>query len=160
MAMLTVEECVRSRYGRMLGVLRAASGGASESEDALQEACAKGLEFERRMGELLRHPEAWIVTVALNHLRSHIRRIARFPALARVASVSEDVHRDIDLERAIARLPLRQRQAVVCHYYFGLTVAEVGEVLGVSPGTVKTALSRGREALGVRGRVFEQAEGV
>lgn len=44
--------------------------------------------------------------------------------------------------RAIMRLPVRQRAMVVLRYYEDLSEAQTAEVLGVSVGTVKSAVSR------------------
>jgi RNA polymerase sigma factor (sigma-70 family) len=62
----------------------------------------------------------------------------------------------MDVGRAVSGLPLRQRQAVVLHYYLDLDVAETARTLGVSPGTVKTALHRARRTLA--GRLREADE--
>ncbi|MGH3320990.1 MAG: SigE family RNA polymerase sigma factor [Streptosporangiaceae bacterium] len=55
---------------------------------------------------------------------------------------------------ALGRLPRRQRAVVVLRYYEDLTEAEIGDVLGVSVGTVKSTLSRGvaklRKDVGLR----------
>lgn len=39
------------------------------------------------------------------------------------------------------------RAAVTLYYYDGLSVREIGTVLGISEAAVKTRLSRGRERL-------------
>ncbi|MDK1474957.1 SigE family RNA polymerase sigma factor [Streptomyces sp. 549] len=44
--------------------------------------------------------------------------------------------------RAILKLPARQRAMVVLRYYEDLSEAQTAEVLGVSVGTVKSAVSR------------------
>ncbi len=44
--------------------------------------------------------------------------------------------------RAILKLPARQRAMVVLRYYEDLSEAQTAEVLGVSIGTVKSAVSR------------------
>jgi RNA polymerase sigma-70 factor (sigma-E family) len=46
------------------------------------------------------------------------------------------------LWEAVARLPARQRAMVVLRYYEDLTEAQTAAVLGVSIGTVKSAVSR------------------
>ena len=53
----------------------------------------------------------------------------------------------VALVRALRRLPERQRQALVLHHMAGLTVAEIAADAGVAEGTVKSWLSRGRQAL-------------
>jgi RNA polymerase sigma factor (sigma-70 family) len=53
----------------------------------------------------------------------------------------------IDVRRALAALPRRQREATVLRYYLGLDVAEVAAALDVTEGTAKTTLFRARQAL-------------
>lgn len=53
----------------------------------------------------------------------------------------------VDLERALSRLTARQRLAVDCVYFVGLTVAETAELMRCSPGTVKSTLSDARSRL-------------
>jgi RNA polymerase sigma factor (sigma-70 family) len=64
------------------------------------------------------------------------------PAVTAVKSMTRD--RVVD---AVRRLPARQRDCVVLHYFEELTDREIGEVLGVSAGSVKTHLHRARERL-------------
>jgi DNA-directed RNA polymerase specialized sigma24 family protein len=54
---------------------------------------------------------------------------------------------DPDLDRAVASLPPRQRLAVDCFYYAGLSVAETAVVMGCSEGTVKSTLFDARARL-------------
>ena len=48
---------------------------------------------------------------------------------------------------ALAKLPMRQRAALVLRYYEDLSEADIAEALGVRPGTVKSLLSRGLDQL-------------
>ena len=48
---------------------------------------------------------------------------------------------------AVRRLPDRQRDCVVLHYYEELTDMEIARTLGISVGSVKTHLHRARTAL-------------
>jgi hypothetical protein len=52
-----------------------------------------------------------------------------------------------DLERAIAKLPEEQRAVILLVGLEGMRYEEVADVLGVPVGTVRSRLSRGREAL-------------
>ena len=52
-----------------------------------------------------------------------------------------------ELVEAILSLPANQRSAVHLHYYEGYTSEEIGAILGQRPGTVRSHLSRARDAL-------------
>ena len=51
------------------------------------------------------------------------------------------------VERAVAALPLLEREALILFQYEGLTLAEIAEVVGAEVGTVKGRLHRARERL-------------
>lgn len=53
----------------------------------------------------------------------------------------------VDVARALAGLPRRQREATVLRYYLALSVEEIAATLGVSEGAAKTTLFRARQAL-------------
>jgi len=52
-----------------------------------------------------------------------------------------------DLVAALRQLPEAQRRALVLHYLGGFSVAEIATLDGVASGTVRSRLSRGRDAL-------------
>ena len=55
-----------------------------------------------------------------------------------------------EVERAVSSLPPLQREALVLFEYEDLSLAEIGEVVGADPGTVKQRLFRAREKLRAR----------
>lgn len=73
---------------------------------------------------------------------------SRAPGVAASAEslvlLSEE-HREV--LAAVWRLPRRQREALVLRFYFGLSEEETASAMGVSRGTVKSAMSRARAAL-------------
>jgi RNA polymerase sigma-70 factor, ECF subfamily len=52
-----------------------------------------------------------------------------------------------ELERGFRRLPLDQRAVVVLHFYRGLPLVEVAQVLGIPTGTAKSRLHRATRTL-------------
>ena len=58
-----------------------------------------------------------------------------------------DLDAALDLHRALAELPPRQRATVVLRYFCDLTVEQTAETLGCSTGTVKSQTARGLDAL-------------
>ena len=53
----------------------------------------------------------------------------------------------IDVERALARLPRRQRETAVLRYVLEMDTREVASVLRIDEGTVKSHLARARSKL-------------
>jgi RNA polymerase sigma-70 factor (ECF subfamily) len=137
-------------YPRLVAAVALVSGSRPAAEDAVQEALLRAWERSER-GEQIDSLPAWVTTVSLNLARSGLRRVlAERRARARLGGTSsgelEEADR-LDLERALAALPRRQREAVVLRYYLGMDTREVARVLRVGEGTVKSTLFRARAAL-------------
>ena len=62
-------------------------------------------------------------------------------------SLTDDVDGALDLLAALARIPPRQRAALVLRYYCDLSVSETAALLDCSDGTIKSQSSRGLNAL-------------
>jgi RNA polymerase sigma-70 factor (ECF subfamily) len=118
--------------------------------DAAQEALTRAWRDWDRVSAPGSDPAAWTRTVALNLCRSRWRTLARRARLAprawTVAALPDDLP-DVDLRRALRRLPVRQREAVVLHYYADLDVEATATAMGVSSGSVKQHLARARRRL-------------
>jgi RNA polymerase sigma-70 factor (sigma-E family) len=128
----------------------------SVAEDIVQDA------FVRVAGRLvhLRDPgafDAYLRRTVVNLSHSYVRRKMLERAFLRreMATAERDPARwptssfeDRELLwRALGRLPERQRAAIVLRFYEDLPEAQVAELLRCSPGTVKSRVSRGLEAL-------------
>jgi RNA polymerase sigma-70 factor (ECF subfamily) len=53
------------------------------------------------------------------------------------------------IEKALQKLPARQREAFILRYWEELDVAEAAKIMGCSEGSVKTHCSRATHALAV-----------
>jgi RNA polymerase sigma-70 factor (ECF subfamily) len=138
------------------------TGSRAAAEDAVQEALARAWERSER-GEQIESLPAWVTRVAMNLSKSRLRRM-RVEAKHRadVALVTADggstSDARIDIARALADLPHRQREVTVLRYYLGLNVSEIALTLELNEGTVKTSLFRARKALAaVLGEPVEEA---
>ncbi|HUN32430.1 MAG TPA: SigE family RNA polymerase sigma factor [Trebonia sp.] len=60
---------------------------------------------------------------------------------------SHDEDARLDVREALKRLPPRQRATVILRFYCDLPVEEAADVLGVTPGTVKSQTAKGLAAL-------------
>jgi RNA polymerase sigma-70 factor (ECF subfamily) len=138
------------RYGApLLRVARAMLGGAGEAEDAVQDVFVSLVRQRGRLA-LVVDWDAYLFAI-LRHAvgRRLMRRQAEQRHLRQLAAAGE--HRnssppeaDESLPAALAALPDRQREIVILKIDGGLTFAQIGEILGISPNT---AASRYRYAL-------------
>ena len=154
---LAVRAFLEEEYPRVVAAVAMVSDSRPAAEDAVCEALARAWERSER-GERIESLAAWVTAVAMNLSRSRWRRLkAERRARERWAApqADPDADRSVDVQRALARLSHRERQAVVLHYYMGYEVAEVAELLGIAEGTAKSTLHRAREALGRALRVRE-----
>ena len=120
-------------------------GRRHDAEDIAQEACARAcLRWKR-----LEHPNAWAVRVATNLAIDRWRRLQREAAAGteQEKAVAPSDGMRIDLHRALAQLPKRQRDVVMLRYVADMSEAQTASALGLSPGTVQTHAARGLQAL-------------
>lgn len=141
----------REAHPRIVGALSHLCGDAAVAEDLAQEALIRAHQRWDRVGALA-SPVGWTVHVGANLARSHLRRRAVARRL-RPGQLDPGLgtHRDPDaavaVRRAVAALPLAQREVVVLRHVVGLTPAEVAEVVGASPAAVRKRCERGLAAL-------------
>jgi RNA polymerase sigma-70 factor (ECF subfamily) len=145
-----VHEVYDVSYRRLVVQVFAVGGDLTDAEDAVQEAFVKALARGKAFMALA-NPEAWLRTVALNHLRNRWRHAAvvrrmqgKVPGPAEPVELGPD---HVALVEALARLDVPHRTTVVLHYLADLSVAEVAAELGIPDGTVKTRLARSRQLL-------------
>ena len=118
------------------------------AEDVTQQALAKlyvawpRVRTETRMAYARRA----VVNECLSHLRRRRRR-PETPTEAVPELAASDPVETPDLGCALAALPDRQRAVVALRFLDDLSVAEVGRMLGISDGTVKSQTSRALETL-------------
>jgi len=132
--------------------LRLAGGDRERAQDAVQEtwvrACRGLARFAWRSG--LR---TWLSGIAVHVAREEQRAADRAPQapdvdLERASGAAE--HPPVgrrDLERALAELPPGYRQVLVLRDVEGYTHREIGEMLGIDPGTSKSQLHHARRAM-------------
>jgi RNA polymerase sigma-70 factor (ECF subfamily) len=99
---------------------------------------------------------AWLFTILHNQYVNHVRRAVREgatvglnesePLLTRAPQQGKRLELR-DLERAITKLPEEQRAVILLVGLEGMRYEEVAAVLDVPVGTIRSRLSRGREAL-------------
>jgi RNA polymerase sigma-70 factor (ECF subfamily) len=155
----SLEVLLRRHADRVHAVCRRVTGNDADAADATQEALmaiVRGLaRFDSRSAF-----STWAYRVATNASLDELRRRRRRPeptsddtldavdasAQPGVAGVAA-VEARADIDAALATLPVDFRAAVVLRDLIGLDYGEIGEILGVPTGTVKSRIARGRAAL-------------
>lgn len=91
------------------------------------------------------------VNLALTSRRAEVRRLRRVGDEAELppdgGATAPVAGNDLDLERAIARLPFGARTVFVLHDIEGYSHDEIARAVGIAPGTSKAQLFRARRLL-------------
>jgi RNA polymerase sigma-70 factor (sigma-E family) len=153
------EEFVAANLEQLLRTAYLITWDAGEAEDLVQECLlkvARRWPRVRRMAQPRAYARQILVNLALDGTRGRVRRRGELDGGSESV---EDPARDLlagletraELLDALSRLTARQRAVLVLRYYNDLSETQTAEVLGCSPGTVKSNASRGlarlREAL-------------
>ena len=156
----TFEAFYRKEFAAVVGLAFALSGSRSGAEDLAQEAfLAAHRNWDRIAG--YEKPGAWVRRVVANLSVSALRRgAAETKALARAAlgqraELPDFGSSDPGFWNAVRSLPRRQSQVVALFYLEDLPIADVADILDMSPGTVKRHLHDGRRTLARRLRIQE-----
>jgi RNA polymerase sigma-70 factor (ECF subfamily) len=98
--------------------------------------------------------EAWLFRMLVNACYAEIRHTRRWQPGLRVVPLEPTVDdaqlsvaRGDELERAFRHLSGEQRAVLVLTYYLGMSGAEVGAVLGLPAGTVRSRLHYARQLM-------------
>ena len=155
------EDFYMREYPAVVGLAYALSGSRWGSEDLAQEAFLAAHRDWGRIGSY-QQPAAWVRRVVANLAVSAFRRrVAETKALARVAlrrgeAMPDLAAADPEFWAAVRALPRRQAQVVALYYLEDRSVADVADILGMTPGTVKRHLYDARGTLARRLRLQEE----
>ncbi len=131
---------VEANYRRLVGLLILRTGDRDIAEDLAHESALKLVQHWERVSQM-ENPWAWLVTVAMNQSRSRWRRLQVVARLDREAELPEETAQGSEdlavLMLVVARLPKRQRTALILRHYARFSVAETAEAMKCAPGTVK-----------------------
>jgi len=119
-----------------------------DADDLVQDALFRAFAKLGWMHEPPRNPRAWLFRIASNLWIDRVRALrpeAR-PDMEGASSTEPRVVREA-AGTLLSRLSPRERAAVVLKEAFNFTLEEIAEALSTTPGTVKSALHRGRGKL-------------
>lgn len=153
--MADIYRSIEAEIPRLRRYARALARDVAAADDLVQDC------LTRALGKLHLWQEgtdlrAWLFTILHNQYVNQVRRSVREgtvvglretePLLTRAPHQGRSLELR-DLERAIAKLPDEQRTVILLVGLEGMRYEDVAEILDVPIGTVRSRLSRGREAL-------------
>jgi RNA polymerase sigma-70 factor, ECF subfamily len=147
--------CLEGEIPRLRRYARALTRNAVRADDLVQETLARALHKERlwEPGTDLR---AWLFTIMHNQNVNEVRRAMRDDAAidlencsaVLIATTDPTASRQLrELECALAQLPEEQRQAILLVGLEGMSYEDAATILKIPVGTIRSRLSRGRDAL-------------
>ena len=148
------ETFYRSEWGRLAGTLRLMSGDAMTADEVAQEAMTRAWMRWHRVAEL-EDRAGWVYVTAFRIARKRSAREAKRPAPVPRPGEVTDIADRVALERALATLPIRQRQAVVARHVLGLDGPRAAALLGMQPANFRQLLSRALRDLRVSPELLE-----
>lgn len=144
-----IEAVAHAYRDRLYAAAFSACRNPQDAEDAVQDALiqywARREEFETEQ-----HLRAWLLRVAINRAKNRARSFFRkntLPLEDYMESLTFESEDSSDLFEAVMRLPAKYRIVIHLFYYEDYSVREIADILRITPGSVKTRLSRGRASL-------------
>jgi RNA polymerase sigma factor (sigma-70 family) len=152
-----VRTLVSRKLPRLLALATRMLGDRMEAEDVAQEAFVRIWKQAPHWKEGEARFDTWIHRVALNLCYDRLRGrredpVAELPDEAADPHGSPDMQlearvRDERVRTALAKLPVRQREALVLNYYQELSNIEAAALMGITVDALESLLARARRSL-------------
>jgi RNA polymerase sigma-70 factor (ECF subfamily) len=145
---------IEQQIPRLRRYARALTRNRERADDPVQDTLSRALVKEQfwQPGTNLR---AWLFTIMHNQNVNNVRLAVRESRMVDMeqlspmpATTDPTASRQMfELERALAQLPLEQRQVILLVGLEGMSYEDAAGILSVPVGTVRSRLSRGRDTL-------------
>jgi RNA polymerase sigma-70 factor (ECF subfamily) len=155
-------EVVYDRHiGAAYSLARRICGDGPGAEDSCQDAFLAIWRSAGRYDARIGSVRSWLLTVVHHRAIDRVRRVTRHRTqigggddVTELPPAADDteqgalerVHR-AEMIGLVAALPEEQRQAISLSFYSGYSNSEIGRILGIPLGTVKSRMRRGLERL-------------
>jgi RNA polymerase sigma-70 factor (ECF subfamily) len=146
---------VEQEIPRLRRYARALTRSADRADDLVQETLLRAIS-KSHLWQTGTDIRAWLFTIMHNHYVNMVRRAMRDEATIEIEQMSSSLVAVTDptassqlreLEQSLARLPGEQREVILLVGLEGMSYETAAKVLSVPVGTVRSRLSRGRDAL-------------
>ncbi len=152
------QELFEAFYRRTYSIVYHILRSHENAEDITQDAFIKAFQNIHQLTDKAKFA-AWLAVIASNLARNFLKREKKMIVTDELPEINLDQQpnntedealRSLETQivrKAIRELPPEQYQVVVLYYYHDLKVDEIGAMLKISPGTVKSRLYRAREKM-------------
>lgn len=151
-----LDTLLRRHYDYAFAICRRMCGNEADALDATQEgmiAMVRGLpRYDGRAAFT-----TWTYRVVTNACLDELRRRKRRPVVelpdleaeptGGAPRIDDQVIDRLAIDHALDQVPIDYRIVIVLRDQLGLDYAEIAEVVGIPPGTVRSRIARGRTAL-------------
>ena len=146
---------VEQEIPRLRRYARALTRSADRADDLVQETLLRAIS-KSHLWQTGTDIRAWLFTIMHNHYVNMVRRAMRDEATIEIEQMSSSLVAVTDptassqlreLEQSLGRLPGEQREVILLVGLEGMSYETAAKVLSVPVGTVRSRLSRGRDAL-------------
>jgi len=120
----------------------------ADAEDVFQEVFVK-LFATDTVFQSDEHIKAWLIRVTINKCRDLHKSAWNKKTVELTPELTDVAHESIDMDHALARLPLHYRSVIHLFYFEDMSIAQIAKTLQANENTVKTWLSRARKLLKV-----------
>lgn len=144
---MTVEEAVM-QYGDMLfRICLVMLCNEQDAQDAVQDTFCRYMERTSEFRDR-EHEKAWLIKVAANRCRDMHRERIRHPKVE-YADVTQycEFPEQSEILTELMNLPGKLKEVVYLHYIAGYKMAEIAQMLGITPNAAKKRMQRGKERL-------------
>lgn len=122
------------------------SGIVENAEDIFQNVFIKYSQKKPKFASE-EHKKAWLIRVTINISKNFINQAWNRKVVNLDENLKFETQEENDVFSVVCELPEKYRTVIYLFYYEGYKVNEIAKLLKTKDGTVKTWLSRSREAL-------------
>ena len=145
---------IEQQIPRLRRYARALTRNRERADDLVQDTPSRAL-IKEQFWQPGTNLGAWLFTIMHNQNVNNVRRAVREPGMVDMeisatlpATTDPTASRQMfEFERALAQLPLEQRQVILLVGLEGMSYEDAAGILSVPVGTIRSRLSRGRDTL-------------
>ncbi|MBW4829176.1 MAG: sigma-70 family RNA polymerase sigma factor [Clostridiaceae bacterium] len=141
---------VYQKYNKDFIAFARSIAGNNQAFDLVQEAYVAALEREEIFNNMNEYQiKGWFFTTIKNRNIDNIRKQNKFKYIENIGLFedTENFEENVHIRDLLKDLPEKNKKVLLLKYGMNLNSREIGEILGISPSTVRSQLSAGLKIL-------------